>query len=269
MFFVVLLLCAAISLSAAAGYFSIIGLSETYAASFISIIIVGAALEVAKIILASFLHNYWNHIKFVMKSIGCVMLITLMFITSYGVFSHLVAAYQQDNVSLSDVSVKLQQDKDQLARLIQRKNQMDEQIAKLPNNYVSGRARLIKTFGKEYTEIPKTIDSLNKEIQELSTQQINTKAKIGPIIYIAKALNADPDKCVVWFTGLITLVMDPLAITLIFAYNIALIVVRNKKKQQITITQSPEISDDKEIVETKNSSNIMNDMYSSLISSET
>src|SRR3569832_1351454 len=111
MLIIVMLLAAAISLAAAAGYFSVSGLSATYAASAISIIIMGTCLEASKLILASFIHKYWLKINIALKAICCTMLMILMFITSYGVFSHLTAAYQQDSVPLTEISQKLDLDK--------------------------------------------------------------------------------------------------------------------------------------------------------------
>jgi hypothetical protein len=232
MAFISLLLAAAISLAAAAGYFSISGLSETYAASATSVIIMAVCLEFAKVILASFIHNYWNKTRFIFKTLSCFMLAILMAITSYGVFSHLIAAYQRDNVSLTDTTQQLTQDKTELTRLVARKQQMDDQIAKLPNNYVRARTQLIKSFGSEYTDVPNKINQLNAEVTDLSTKQTATQAKIGPIIYLAKFLGQDPDITIIYFTAAITAVFDPLAILLVFAYNIALKSRREEKQNK-------------------------------------
>jgi cell division protein FtsB len=261
--FLALLLTAAISLAAAAGFFSISGLAETYAASYMSVIIMAVCLEAAKVILASFIHNYWNKIRFVFRSLSCVMLAILMTITSYGVFSHLIAAYQQDNVSLTDVNQKLTQDKTELDRLVARKSQMDDQIAKLPNNYVKARTQLIKSFGSEYTEVPNRINQLNTEITDLSTKQTSTEAKIGPIIYLAKFLGQDPDITIIYFTGAITAVFDPLAILLVFAFNIAL-KVRREEKQNKTGPPSHTSMEDSLIVKEETSPIVTETRYSPL-----
>ena len=243
MAFICLLLAAAISLAAAAGYFSISGLSETYAASATSVIIMAICLEFAKVILASFIHNYWNKTRFIFKSLSCIMLVILMAITSYGVFSHLIAAYQKDNVSLTDTNQKLDQDKTELTRLVARKQQMDDQIAKLPNNYVRARTQLIKSFGNEYTDVPNKINQLNTEITDLSTKQTATQAKIGPIIYLAKFLGEDPDITIIYFTAAITAVFDPLAILLVFAYNIALKTRREERQNKSSSSNNTTIED--------------------------
>jgi cell division protein FtsB len=261
MAFIRLLLAAAISLAAAAGYFSISGLSETYAASATSVIIMAVCLEFAKVILASFIHNYWNKTRFVFKTLSCFMLAILMAITSYGVFSHLIAAYQKDNVSLTDTSQQLNQDKTELARLVARKQQMDDQVAKLPNNYVRARTQLIKSFGSEYTDVPSKINQLNAEVTDLSTKQTATQAKIGPIIYLAKFLGQDPDITIIYFTAAITAVFDPLAILLVFAYNIAL-KVRRDDKQNKTGPPSHTAIEDALVVKEKEESKPEEPIYS-------
>jgi cell division protein FtsB len=250
--FVVLLFSVAVALATASGYFSVSGLSEVYAASPISVIIMGSFLEAAKLVVASFLHNFWHKTNTVMKGILCLMLTALMFITSYGVFGHLVAAYQKNSVPLTNITQQINEDTDQVNRLIARKQQIDQQIANLPNNYARSRSSLIKSFGKEYTDLPNQIDDLNKKIDDLKSQELNTQAQVGPIVYLAKVLNQDPDITIFYFTILLTLVFDPLAITLVFAGNIALAHHNEKKNakeaeinKSLEQTFSVDYSDDK------------------------
>lgn len=238
MFFIALLLAAALSLAAAAGYFSVSGLSETYAASFYSIVVMGVCLEFSKVVLATFIHHYWHKIKFLLKTICCAMLFVLMVITSYGVFSHLIAAYQRDSVSLTDVNQKVDDQQKELDRLIARKQQMDDQIAKLPNTNSAAKARqnLIKSFGDEYTAVPNRINELSQKVSDLKSTKLTTESKIGPIIYMAKVLKQDPDSTIFWFTGLITIVFDPLAVLLVFAANMAIA----HRKEEKELAEKPE-----------------------------
>lgn len=129
-------------------------------------------------------------------------------------------------------------DKDELQRTIDRKNQIDQQIAKLPNNYVKSRKQLIASFASEYNNLQPNIDRLTKEISDLQSKQLVIESKVGPIMYVAKVLNKNPDDAIFYLTIIIVIVFDPLAVALTIATNIA---IENKTKSK----DNPSIPEEK------------------------
>jgi hypothetical protein len=230
------MILSAAALASAAGFFSVYGLTQIYAAAAVSVIIMGTALEFAKLVVASFLHRYWNKIGIFLKFYMIVAVASLMLITSIGVFGYLTAAYQQDNIPLTEISQRLESDKTELQRNIDRKSQIDQQIAKLPNSYVKQRKQLMQSFAAEYNSLQPSIDRLTKEINELQTRQVSVEAKIGPIVYVASALNQDPKQAIIDLTLLIVCVFDPLAVAMVIGINIAL-EERRKAKQESKIIE--------------------------------
>lgn len=222
MVFISLLMIAAAALASAAGFFSIYGLSQIFAASAISIIIMGSCLEFAKLITASLLYRMWNKLGVALKTYLMLATAVLMLITSFGVFGYLTAAYQQDNIPVTQISQTLASDKTELQRNVARKIQINQQIAKLPNNYVKSRKELMDSFSAEYNTLQPNIDRLTKSISDLQTQQITTEAKVGPIMYVAKVLDKSPDDLIFWLTILIVSVFDPLAVALTVSTNIVI-----------------------------------------------
>ena len=83
----------ALAISGVAAYYSIIGLTAIFAAAVIPIIIMGSALEVAKVTTAVWLHRYWHIAPFLMKFYLTIATIVLMFITSMGIFGFLSKAH--------------------------------------------------------------------------------------------------------------------------------------------------------------------------------
>lgn len=230
--FIALIILAATALAGVAGFFSIFGLAQIYAASAISVIVMGASLEFAKLVAASYLYRYWNKISLWLKSYLIVAVLTLMMITSMGIFGYLTAAYQQDSVPVTEVAQKIASDKTELDRLTTRKVQIDAQIEKIPNNMVSARTKLMKSFDAEYKTLNPNIDRLTKEISELQSKELTVKAKIGPIMYVAEALHQDPSMAIIWFTLLLVCVIDPLAVTLTIAANVA---IADRKKKEVNV----------------------------------
>jgi hypothetical protein len=239
--FAFLLTLAAAALASAAGFFSIYGLSKIYAASAISIIIMGISLEYAKLITASLLYRYWNKLNFVLKVYLPISVLVLMLITSIGIFGYLTAAYQQDNIPLTQIAQKISTDTVSLQQLVDRKKQLDDQIAKLPSNTVKGRRQLIQTFGSEYKNLQPTIDSLNTELLDLKSKQTTTEANIGPIMYVAKVLNQDPNNSIFYLTIIIVIVFDPLAVALTIATNMVMADNKAKKDALKVIVDAPVI----------------------------
>ena len=80
MIFFLLLLFSALAVSAVAAWFSIVGLMAIFPAAAIPILAMGSALEIAKLVTASFLYRSWEKIRWLMKSyfIFAVIVLSLM-----------------------------------------------------------------------------------------------------------------------------------------------------------------------------------------------
>src|SRR6056300_1930504 len=97
-------LAIALVISVVAAYYSIIGLTAIFAAAIIPIIIMGSALEVAKVTTAVWLHRYWHVAPFLMKFYLTIATVVLMFITSMGIFGFLSKAHIEQT-SASEESI--------------------------------------------------------------------------------------------------------------------------------------------------------------------
>lgn len=222
MFFVVLIVLSALLIAISAAYFSIYGLAQVFSGAFWSVVIMGIALESGKLVATSFLYRFWDKISRAIKVYLIGAVVILMCITSMGISGYLTAAYQVDTLSLRDTENKLKLYDEELTRLVNRKEEIDRQIAQLPNNYVRARQKLMQSFKNEYDLITPRIDYLRQEKMKLQEQRLTAEAKVGPIVYLARAVGADSDKAIFWFVCLLVLVFDPLAVTLTIAANIAI-----------------------------------------------
>lgn len=237
MLFIILLAFTTFCIAASAAFFSVFGMMQTYSAIAIPILIMGASLELGKLMTASVLYRMWGKLKS-LKYYLMVALFGLMLMTSLGIFGYLTSGYQKDSIPMEQITQKLQTDKQEIDRLIARKAEIDQQIAKLPANFVTGRQKLMTSFETELKNISPRIDALQKEIGEYQTKKIDTEGHIGPIIYVAKIFNRSPDEAVFWFTLLIMLVFDPLAIALTLATNMAI----KHRQESLVVTDPPVIA---------------------------
>ena len=95
-----LLLTCAIFLASVVGFFSVKGLAQVFAGAGMAIILLGAGIEVSKLVIASFLHRYWHKLTFGYKVGGLIFLFLVIFVTSSGVYGILSQAYTENKNKL-------------------------------------------------------------------------------------------------------------------------------------------------------------------------
>ena len=94
MFLTLITFISAISISLIAAGYSILGLATLFAGAYVPIIAMGSALEVGKLVAASWLyHNWRRNIPKSLKAYLFTSIIVLIFITSVGIFGFLSKAH--------------------------------------------------------------------------------------------------------------------------------------------------------------------------------
>ena len=234
----------ALALSASAAWYSIIGLTAIFAAAKIPIIIMGATLEVSKLVVASWLYRNWKEIPFLMKTYLTGALLVLMFLTSMGIFGFLSKSHADQSMNSGDVlakiemleqKIQLEQTKIDSAKttLAQLDTQVNEMIGRSTSTSAINRSITIrKQQDKERTVLIQSIEESQSRINELreelipyKTQNRQLEAEVGPIKYIAALIYGEnPDenlleKAIRWVILLIVGVFDPLAVVMLIAAN--------------------------------------------------
>lgn len=106
----------ALTVSAVAAYYSIVGLTAIFAAAVIPVIIMGATLEVAKVTAAIWLHSFWHEAAFLTKAYLTSAVIILMFITSMGIFGFLSKAHIEQGAGVAELGAQIERIDEQIAR---------------------------------------------------------------------------------------------------------------------------------------------------------
>lgn len=206
----------AIILSGIAAFYSVIGLAQIFPGSFWPIILMGSALELAKLVTVSWLYNNWNQTVRIMKYYFIVAIILLMLITSMGIFGFLSKAHLDSNIVLGQNNVQLQilsaQEKiakDRLTYLLKQSENPNKNTARLDREIRNAQAELTK---------------ITNEKLPLLTEENKLAAEIGPIKYVAELFynTSDEnfiDKAVRLVILVIIFVFDPLAVLLLIAAN--------------------------------------------------
>jgi hypothetical protein len=256
MFMAILTLLVAIAISVVAAWYSIVGLMAIFAAAAIPIAIMGAVLEVGKLLTASWLYQNWKEAPKILKSYLTIAVIVLMFITSMGIFGFLSKAHIDQTVVTGDNTLLIQQIDNKIQRqnkrIIDAENVID-QLDKAVQTLIeydrirgpSGSIAVRESQKDERASLNNIIDDasdiiskLNSEKLVLSSEQLKLEAEVGPIKYIAALFYEETNKSVLeeavrWVIITIIFVFDPLAVLLIIAANMSINQVRNKPKKLV------------------------------------
>jgi len=252
-----IVLLSSISLAATAGYYSIFGLSKLFSAQSTAVIIMASILEGSKLITASYLHRYWKKISTLIKVYLTTALVTLMLITSLGIYGFLVAAYQETAYQLETTEqevaiLDMKRDRvyTQINTIQAEQKTLNANISELTNGisnnviqYTNDAGQVITTTSRSTREVLKeqlaeskarrdtlskvesklndSIANIDMLILELQTNS-ELSAEIGPLKYVAKITDRDTDTVINWFILLLIFVFDPLAVMLLIGANKAL-----------------------------------------------
>ena len=159
-------LLVALVISAVAAYYSIIGLVAIFAAAFIPIVIMGAALEVGKLTTAVWLHTFWERAHWSMKYYLSFALVVLMFITSMGIFGFLSKAHIEQTSASQESVEQVARVETEISRLEGIIVRAEGKIQKLETSGVGADATIQEQIDKEQTRIDKAFERIQPAIQQ-------------------------------------------------------------------------------------------------------
>ena len=250
MFLTLLTFISAISISIIAAGYSIVGLATLFAGAVVPIILMGSALEVGKLVAASWLYHNWNSdVPRLLKSYLFIAIIVLVFITSLGIFGFLSKAHldQVKPTSSNNIKIELIDNQIKSQQLIIDRSQktltlLDKALeVYIDKEYVTRGLKERKKQKPERDALTLAINEASDKIAELSDkkgslklEQDKIEAEVGPIKYVAELIYGENakdmfDHAVRVVILILIFVFDPLAVLLLIAANISLRQWRKKR----------------------------------------
>ena len=252
-----------------AAFFSVSGLSKLFAGASFAVMLMASSLELAKLITAGYLYNYWEKINKLFRIYLSIGVVILVLITSLGIYGFLTAAFQdtfnvfsQTEKQRSFLEQKEKFYEDDVARYDEELKRISDNISTLSNaksqqiqvrdtSVVGGVRTTISTAELRLSQNRISVEEQNrKSVQEkrevaadsLQTIQLRILdldtdseigSELGPLQYLSGLLDRPMDEIINWFILIIIFVFDPLAVALVIAFNNAVKVDRgetDKKK---------------------------------------
>lgn len=241
-----LVLFVALAISGVAAWYSIAGLAAIFAAAKIPVIIMGASLEVGKLVTASWLYQNWKRVPLLLKSYLTFAVVVLMFITSMGIFGFLSKAHIDQTIISGDNTLLIQQLDQKIEREQKRIDDANLVVAQLDQAVQTlidydrirgddGAIAVREEQKDERDNLNTIIDDaygimgdLQSNRLELSQEQLSIEAEVGPIRYIAELIYGDETNEAILNSAvrivilIIIFVFDPLAVLLLVAANMSL-----------------------------------------------
>ena len=256
---------AALAVSASAAFYSVSGLSKLFAGAALEVTIMAASLEVAKLVIASLLYQYWDTLNKYLRTYLSIAAVVLVLITSMGIYGFLSAAYQD---TYRQLTVK----ENQTAFLTQKKDFYEKDVIRYDSELerISGNISTLSNAKSTAIQVKDTsvvggvrttistaelrlaqqrigveeenrkavqakrevaADSLQKYQLQILDLENNTEVagELGPLQYLSGLTGAPMDKIINILLLVIIFVFDPLAISLVIAANFAFDQAKPKK----------------------------------------
>jgi hypothetical protein len=247
---------AAILLSGTAAYFSVFGLSKLFYAAGISITILAASLEFAKIVTVSYVYRFWKTIEWGLKTFFVFAIFFIMFLTSIGIYGFLTGAYQKSankleardsRIAISEnkktlfvsqldrINKSIESSSNRINILSDMRNKQENRLTNLyDQKYISGAKRTesqisgsdeqIKILNLDITEKMKQTNAINDSIAFYDEKILMLKSsdisnEIGPYKFVSEISGIPINNLVNIVAFLIILFFDPLAIALLISIN--------------------------------------------------
>lgn len=265
--FPVLIGLSALSVSASAAFYSVSGLTKLFAGAALEVAIMAGSLEVAKLVTASLLYQYWNKLNKGLRTYLTVATVVLIIITSMGIYGFLSAAYQKtankaSNIDAQIALIEIKRDniQEQLAVYTSEKESINKAVsdlrAGLANNVIrykdkdgtlitSTSSATRKALEKQLDQaierqaaINAKVDKFNDQLFTYETDIVNTSAdnetagELGPLKFLSGLTGVPMNKIINILLLIIIFVFDPLAISLVVAANFAFTQIKLQVKEE-------------------------------------
>ena len=222
------------------------------------------SLEVAKLVIASLLYQYWDTINKLLRGYLTIAAIILVLITSMGIYGFLSAAYQEtyQKLVVNENQIEFLENKakfyeDDVTRYDQELERISGNISTLSNakatsiqvrdtSAVGGLRSTVSTaelrlaqqrigveeenrkeVNTKRTVAADSLQTIKLEILKLQNDS-DTVGELGPLQYLSGLTGTPMDKIINILLLVIIFVFDPLAISLVVAANFAFDIANRK-----------------------------------------
>ena len=278
MFFGIITLLTALSMATVAAVFAIYGIIAIFAGMPQFALIMGAVIELGKVVGISWLYRNWNEPTKIKYFMAPLVLVAMM-LTSMGIFGLLSKAHLEQTSPVANNEIQITRLDQQVAREQSRITDAEQVISQLDQSVQAliefdrirgpdGALAVRESQAEQREVLRQTIDTAQTEVDRLEDQKLELTQEltaialeVGPIKYIAELIYSDgqdrTEEAVRWVIIAFIFVFDPMAILLLMAANYTL----DQRKKQPLVAEIPKqepIVENKEETDVKETTEELN-----------
>ena len=274
----IITLLTALSMATVAAVFAIYGIIAIFAGMPQFALVMGAVIELGKIVGVSWLYRNWNEptkIKYFMAP----LVLLAMLLTSMGIFGLLSKAHLEQTSPVANNEIQIERLDQQIAREQSRIIDAEQVISQLDQSVQAliefdrirgpdGAIAVRESQADQREVLRLTIDTAQTEVDGLEDQKLELmqqlraiELEVGPIKYIAELIYNDgqdrTEEAVRWVIIAFVFVFDPMAILLLMAANYTL----DQRKKLPLVAEMPKqepIVENKEETDVKETTEELN-----------
>lgn len=211
------------------------------------VIVLASMLEVSKLVAVSWMYRYRRLAGYFLRMYFFAAIFVLMCVTSMGIFGYLTRAHVESEAGYTTAQLTLQEIQSRESQLQQERDQVNTELKSLTEQSnllvtqlgtaqrlrgTQGAVAVQRENATRRTSLLTDLKRINGELTVVQKERVATEtdtnkatADIGPLRYVAQTIYGNDDvttirKSVVWLTGILMIVFDPMAIMLLIAANI-------------------------------------------------
>tara|TARA_B100000989_G_scaffold198047_1_gene149568 strand:- start:8742 stop:9902 length:1161 start_codon:yes stop_codon:yes gene_type:complete len=193
MFLVGFIFLSGVSISLVAAYFSIIGLATMFPGSKEAIVIMGAVLEIGKLVAAVWLHKNWHNAFKFLRFYLLIAVLVLSGITSMGIFGFLSKSHVEHSASIEKEKAIIAQIDEKIERkeafITQRKDLLS-QISKNTSFEYEGDSEVLKRLDLRIQSIKEEESSFLEVQNNILMDLQSEKSKLDEALESSKTVSS-------------------------------------------------------------------------------
>ena len=198
MLFPIITFITAITIAAIAAWFSVAGLMAIFTASAISVAIMAVALEVGKLVSASWVYRNWKRAPFLLKSYLTIAVVILMLITSMGIFGFLSKAHLEQAADSEENTARIERIVQDMARYENTNDRLELKIIKLDSEGETDTSKVQEQIDTEENRMDNVMVRIQPSIDEqnliITTELSKDDNKVAPYLNQMDSLDKELDK---------------------------------------------------------------------------
>ena len=198
MLFPIITFITAITIAAIAAWFSVAGLMAIFTASAVSVAIMAVALEVGKLVSASWVYRNWKRAPFLLKSYLTIAVVILMLITSMGIFGFLSKAHLEQAADSEENTARIERIVQDMARYENTNDRLELKIIKLDSEGETDTSKVQEQIDTEENRMDNVMVRIQPSIDEqnliITTELSKDDNKVAPYLNQMDSLDKELDK---------------------------------------------------------------------------